>query len=212
MAKNITKGRKIVAGVGLFFLTYVSLPILAPILVFFGKGKLAAPIYKVYSFLCHQRAERSLFLFGEKAMYSVEELGEVGVNGFLEYRQYSGDSLHGHKTAICFRDLGIYFGMFLAGVIFFIKPDLSKPLKFKWIVAGALPMALDGGIQFITEVLSIMVVNGWSAFGFGDVFAEQIYVSNNVKRIITGLLFGLTIGFWVYPSIIELSKDFKKDK
>jgi hypothetical protein len=53
---------------------FVGLPFLAPILMHSGWTLPAKIIYTIYSFLCHQLPERSFFLFGPKAMYSIGEL------------------------------------------------------------------------------------------------------------------------------------------
>jgi hypothetical protein len=61
----------------IFLLVYglwVFTPFLAPVLMHIGWTGDGKAIYFIYSFFCHQLPERSLFLFGEKAMYSLTEI------------------------------------------------------------------------------------------------------------------------------------------
>ncbi len=53
----------------LLLAVYVGLPLLAPILMHFGIVGPAKVIYTAYSFLCHQFAFRSWFLFGQQIDY-----------------------------------------------------------------------------------------------------------------------------------------------
>src|SRR3989304_3635349 len=102
--KESSKARKILFGAVVFWFTYLFLPFLAPILLKLGYSSTANFIYSVYSFLCHQRAERSMFLFGEKVSYSVDDLKEIGIDNFLESRSFRGNDDIGFKVAFCFRD------------------------------------------------------------------------------------------------------------
>jgi uncharacterized membrane protein len=199
----LDKPRKIVLGISVFWFSYLSMPFLAPILMKLGYSTPANLIYTVYSVLCHQRAERSIFLFGEKASYSMNDLKTAGINSFMESREFEGTDAFGYKVAFCFRDAGIYLGLLLTGILFLIKPDfLKEPLKIKYVIAGITPMILDGVIQLIAEICANTGLNPFGALTPGVPF----YLSTNLKRIITGMLFGGTIGFWLYPSII---KEFK---
>jgi len=68
------------AVLNLFTGLFAGLPLLAPWLVASGHPKLAAPIYFAYRFVCHQRPDRSFFLFGEQVAYCQRDLAiYVGV-------------------------------------------------------------------------------------------------------------------------------------
>ena len=54
------------AWANLFWGVLIGLPWLAPVLMAMGVIEPARAIYFVYSFLCHQLADRSFFLFGPK--------------------------------------------------------------------------------------------------------------------------------------------------
>ncbi|HSG46026.1 MAG TPA: hypothetical protein VLA72_23040, partial [Anaerolineales bacterium] len=59
---------------------FVFLPFTAPVLMNWKLDGLGKAVYFFYSFFCHQLPERSLFLFGEKWMYSFSEISAVWQN------------------------------------------------------------------------------------------------------------------------------------
>lgn len=163
----------------LFFLLYVGLPVLAPVLQRLGYSRLAGVIYAAYRPFCHQRPDRSFFLFGESACYSPEELalllGESGV-----WPRYVGGPGIGYKVAICQRDVAIYATMFVAGVVFHFLRKRLRPLRAKEFVILMLPMAVDG---------------------LGQLFG--LWTSTWFSRVVTGALFGLACVLLVFPYLEE---------
>ena len=77
-----------------FFLIYVGLPLLAPILLATGLNGAANGIYQLYNLLCHQIPTRTYFVFGEQvamchrclAIYATLFAGGV-VFGLARFRQ-----------------------------------------------------------------------------------------------------------------------------
>ncbi len=53
---------------------FMALPFVAPLLMHLGWTMPAQAIYGIYSFLCHQMAQRSFFLFGPQPMYNIAQL------------------------------------------------------------------------------------------------------------------------------------------
>jgi hypothetical protein len=51
-----------------------ALPFVAPVLMETGWSAGGNAIYTFYSTLCHQMAQRSFFLFGERTMYDLDQL------------------------------------------------------------------------------------------------------------------------------------------
>lgn len=149
---------------GLFLLNL--LPILAPVLDYFGEKNFSSFIYRVYSFLCHQKALRSFFICD----------GQCGW---------------------CSRCTFIWFTTFLVAAFTFYPPFKKKedqPLRsigWKTAVLLVLPMALDGGIQLIAQLYSL-----WTG-------TQPIYESTNTIRAITGTLFGLGLGLYLFPKLRE---------
>jgi uncharacterized membrane protein len=180
---------------------YIGLPFLAPILMKAGAESPARLIYTVYSPVCHQLAFRSWFLFGEQAAYprslagmSLVSYGEatgLEENDLAAARALVGDSHLGFKVALCERDVAIYGGILLGGLIFALVRGRIKPLPvWAWLVFGVLPMAIDGGTQLVSGFPIAPV--GWA-----------LRESTPLLRTATGLLFGLLNVWLAYPYLEE---------
>ena len=180
---------------------YVGLPFLAPILMKAGADGPARLIYTVYSPVCHQLAFRSWFLFGEQAAYPRTLAGTSltsygAATGLDEYdlaaaRALVGDSRLGFKVALCERDVAIYGGILLGGLIFAVVRGRVRPLPvWVWLVFGVLPMAIDGGTQLISGIP--IAPAGWA-----------VRESTPLLRTATGLLFGLLNVWLAYPYLEE---------
>ena len=183
----------------LLVLIYVGLPFLAPVLMKVGAERPARWIYKAYSPLCHQWAFRSWFLFGPQAAYprAIAGTGLVpyGVatgldeNDLIGARQFVGTPQVGYKVALCERDIAIYGGLLLGGLIFAGVRRRLRPLPiWAWLFFGVLPIAIDGGTQLL------------SAFPF---VPWEVRESTPLLRTVTGLLFGLSNVWLAYPYVEE---------
>lgn len=176
---------------------YFALPFTAPILMNAGLNRPASWIYTIYSPLCHQLAFRSWFLFGEQAAYPRELAGTsltsfqaaTGLNEseFFTARNYLGNETVGFKVAVCERDVAIYGGIFIAGLIFGLVRTRLKPLPvWVWILVGIVPIALDGGTQLL------------SSFPLLSFPARE---STPLLRTLTGGLFGVMNVWLAYPHV-----------
>jgi uncharacterized membrane protein len=161
-------------GVNTFMGLYVGLPVLAPILQYHGLEGPAGLIHTIFCPLCHQRPERSFFLYGRQWSYSYAEL-EVQLGGLVPSR-YPGDPELGFKVAICERDVAIYGALFLGGLLFHLVRRRLKPLSGRGFLALMLPMAVDGVGQLV-----------------------GLWTSTTLSRVLTGALFGLATVWLVYP-------------
>ncbi|ODS40911.1 hypothetical protein BEH94_08495 [Candidatus Altiarchaeales archaeon WOR_SM1_SCG] len=97
--------------------------------------------YNLFQPLCHQKPERSFFAFG-------------------------------HKLAVCARCAGIYAGALILTIIYpFVKNinNNSTPSKY-YLVACLIPMALDGGTQFLNFRESFNELRFATGFIAGSVF------------------------------------------
>lgn len=184
----------------LFVLTYVSLPFAAPVLMHAGATRPASWIYTLYSPFCHQLAFRSWFLYGEQAAYptgladtSLESY--AAATGFSEQdyaaaRAFRGDERLGYKVALCERDIAIYGGILLAGLIYAPLRKRVKPLPIGlWLLLGVLPIALDG----VSQLLSVIPLYPFPA-----------RESTPLLRTLTGALFG-TMNVWMAYPYVEQS-------
>jgi uncharacterized membrane protein len=147
----------------------------APVFAQLGWASLAAPLYAAYHFTCHQWAFRSFFLFGQQPTYSEQQLADLGVDPF----GFTGGQGLGWKMAFCERDLAIYIGLLLVGVLYARRRDL-RPSSFLVYGVLILPMAVDGFTQLF----------GWRE-------------STWELRVVTGLLFGLASAWLVLPRLDE---------
>jgi uncharacterized membrane protein len=187
-----------------FFLTYVGLPILAPILLAFGLTGPANTIYSLYRAACHQLPSRSYFIFGE-------------------------------QVAFCHRDVAIYAALFLGGLLYGFVRHRLKPPPLRWYIFFLVPIAVDGGMQMISQLLEAISITylwiiglaavavlslilytrkylTWHSiifFTFGPLaliflqFGDPHYHSDWLRRTITGFIFGMGTVWFAYPYLEE---------
>jgi uncharacterized membrane protein len=184
----------------LFVMVYLGLPVLAPVLMKTGMTTPAQIIYRVYSTMCHQWAFRSFFLFGEQSAYP---RAAAGVKDYLTYaqatgmgegttpqeliaaREFVGNEAVGYKMALCERDIAIWGGLLLFGLIYSLTGRRLPPLPwYLWVLIGIVPIGVDGVSQLISQ----------PPFNF-YVFRE----STPFLRVLTGGLFGITTAWFGYP-------------
>ncbi|MHC1741004.1 MAG: DUF2085 domain-containing protein [Anaerolineaceae bacterium] len=192
----------------LILVIYTGLPIVAPFLM---KNKLQTPaqiIYKVYSVLCHQLSFRSFFIYGEQSYYprqlahipnvlSYEQVTSKSALDIDFARSFEGNELLGYKVALCERDIAIYGSLILAGLLFQLTGRKLKALTwYFWILLAILPIGLDGGTQLFS------LGGNWPAW-------FPIRESTPLLRTITGSLFGLATGWYIYPMMEENMKDIR---
>jgi len=181
---------------------YAGLPFLAPVLMAAGAPGLAQPIYRAYSFVCHQLPYRSFFLFGEQPVYPRAAAGLEGLQSFeavtgigegsssqelLDARTFVGNPATGYKIALCQRDVAIYGAILLFGLIFGLTGRRLPPLHWLvWILVGILPIAVDGFSQLFSQ----------PPFNFLP-YRE----STPLFRALTGGLFGFMTAWFGYPMV-----------
>jgi uncharacterized membrane protein len=175
---------------------FLFLPFLAPVLMHAGGTGPANLIYRVYAPTCHQLPERSIFLFGPEQFYSVKQLESdayipAGLNIVQrEQLRWDGSPVAGWKVAICERDVAIYGGILIAGLIFAaLRPRLRRSGKWPklplWLyLVLLLPIAIDGFTQL---------------FGLRESTPEL--------RFITGALMGAATVWFAYPYVEEAMND-----
>lgn len=193
--------------INIFILIYLGLPFLAPILMKVGVETPARTIYRIYSMTCHQLAYRSWFLFGEQVAYPLEV---AGVEGLIPYEQISGAELTdplapryfignevvGYKVALCERDVAIYAGILIFGLVFSLTGRKMKSLPwYLWILIGILPIAVDGLSQLMSEPPLNFI---------------PLRESTPFLRTLTGFLFGFTTSWFGYPLVEESMKEIRQ--
>ncbi|MFN3763320.1 MAG: DUF2085 domain-containing protein [Anaerolineae bacterium] len=181
------------AVLNLWWFLYVGVSFLAPVLMETGAEGPARLVYLAYQPLCHQLPYRSLYLFGERPFYSMDELLRRGVAPeLLVPHGFIGDAVLGYKVALCQRDIAIYGTIFLAGLAFALTRRRWRPLPlWAYLLFGLIPVALDGGLQFVSQVLVALFPTA------GFVPIESV----PWRRFVTGALFGLATVWMVYPYV-----------
>jgi uncharacterized membrane protein len=202
--------RHYLALVNAFMFLYFGLAMFAPVLMKIGATLPANIIYGIYKPLCHQFGFRSFFLFGEQPYYPLKEAGIPNVltfdqiTGFkdlsnpvayarLQARQFTGNEVVGYKMALCERDIAIYSGMFLFGLVYSLMKRRMKPLHWMlWVLIGMGPIGLDGFSQLFSQM-------NWAFLASILPYRE----STPFLRVFTGLLFGITTAWFAYPYMEE---------
>lgn len=193
---------------------YVGLPWLAPLFMetgWIGAGNL---IYLLYATQCHQLPQRSFFLFGDQAMYSLGQVQSAWLNTNNPFilRQFTGDPTMGWKVAWSDRMVFMYTTILIWGMLFWLLRKRLKPLPWWGLVLLLLPMAIDGFTHMISDFtagigLGFRYSNAWLAALTNDAFPATFYVGdalgsfNSWMRLITGLLFSLGVVWALYPRL-----------
>jgi uncharacterized membrane protein len=187
------------AFINFFIFLYIGLPTAAPLLMHAGATGPAMTIYKIYSPMCHQLAYRSWFLFGDQAAYPIEttngfavtyeEISGLKPNDLNAARDFIGNEQVGYKIALCQRDMAIYGGILLFGIVFAIFRKHVKPISMlAWFLIGIVPVALDGGSQLLSSL---------------SIFSFMSRESTPLLRTLTGSLFGVMNAWLAFPYLEE---------
>jgi uncharacterized membrane protein len=200
---------------GIVFGVYVGLPFIAPVFIHLGWKPVGNAIYFVYSILCHQLPERSFFLFGPKFTYSLADIRAAGqeTNNFFALRQFIGNGEMGWKVAWSDRMVSIFTSIWFFGLLRW--PFRRRLPKFPvWVLVFLLlPMAVDGTTHLVSDMAGIGLgfrdTNLWLATLTHNVFRPEFYAGdawgsfNSLMRLVTGLLFGLGFGGFIFPLLDE---------
>jgi len=194
---------------------WVWAPFLAPVFARLGWDGPANAIYFVYSFFCHQLPERSYFLFGPKVNYSLAEIQAVWMDTInpILLRRFTGMAAMGWKVAWSDRMISFYGGVWLFGLLW--RPLRHKVRSLPWwgLILLLMPMMLDGTTHFLSDLSGIgqgfRDSNLWLANLTNFAFPVSFYAGdalgsfNAWMRIVTGLLAGLGLVWFIFPYLDE---------
>ena len=194
---------------------WVLAPFAAPVLMQVGATGPAQAVYNIYSLFCHQLPERSLFFFGPKPMYGLQEIGQVWSTANANVlRQFIGNGQMGWKMAWSDRMISTYGGVWLAGLLYAAWRPRAPRLSLKaWVLIGVMPILLDGMTHMVNDALA-----GTTGMGFRDTntwlqaltfnmlpssfyVGDQLGSFNSWMRWLTGFLFSFTTVFALFPLI-----------
>lgn len=190
---------------------WVWAPFLAPIFMRLGLVKVGSFVYWIYSFFCHQLPDRSYFLFGQRMSYSLPEIQSTWmdtVNPVL-LRKFIGNQVMGWKVAWSDRMISFYGGIWIFAMLLYPFRRKIKKLPIWGLLLFLLPMIIDGGTHFISEFSGYQAgfrySNIWLTVLTNNRFSRSFYAGNMLgtfnawMRIITGLLAGLGLAWFILP-------------
>jgi len=205
--------------VNLLIALWVALPWLAPLFMHLGWNSVGRVVYLFYSFQCHQLPERSYFLFGRQAMYSLTEIQTAWqtTNDPFILRQFMGNPEMGWKVAWSDRMVSMYTSILFAGLLYGLVRKQLKPLSFWTFAVLLLPMVVDGSTHMISDLAGIgqgfRDTNIWLQILTNNAFPITFYQGdalgsfNSWMRLITGILFGFALVGFAYPYINDSFAD-----
>lgn len=195
---------------------WVFTPFLAPVFMRFGASEAGKIVYDIYALFCHQLPQRSFFLFGEKTMYSLDEIQRVWHNAInpVVLRQFIGNEVMGWKVAWSDRMIALYTSIWFFGLLWYPLRWKMKPLPWRGFFSLLMPMAFDGGSHAISDLAGLgqgfRDTNEWLRILTNNVFSTTFYAGdalgsfNSLMRLITAILAGLAIVWLTFPSLFQV--------
>jgi uncharacterized membrane protein len=196
---------------GIAFGLYSGLPFLAPVFMHANWKDMGNAIYFIYSFLCHQLPERSFFMFGPKLTYSLAEIGATGQDtiNIVALRHFIGNDVMGWKVAWSDRMVSMFTSLWISGLIWWPFRKRWPRLPLWCFILFLLPMAVDGGTHFLSDLAGIgqgfRDTNLWLADISRNIFRPEFYNGdawgsfNSLMRLLTGILFGIGVAWFAFP-------------
>jgi uncharacterized membrane protein len=194
---------------------WVWLPFVAPILMHIGWDVPGRGLYLIYSLFCHQLPERSFFLFGRSAMYSLAQIQAVWKESTdpMVLRQFIGNSSMGWKVAWSDRMVSWYTSVWLFAMLWHPIRNKVRPLPWWGFLLLLAPIVLDGGTHMISDFAGIgqgfRDSNLWLAALTNHALPAWFYAGdalgsfNSWMRLITGVLAGLAVVWFAFPYLEE---------
>lgn len=179
-------GRHWLALMNLFWFAYIAIPTLAPLFMLANLPGPAQMVYGLYYGLCHQLPYRSVFIGGQKLVYTYTELWPLLDQSFApeSHRWFVGNPALGFKIALCQRDLAIYGAALLMGLVFALVRRRYRPLDWRLTILIACLLTVPMGIDGVTQLFGLR---------------ESVWQ----LRLLTGALFGGAWTWALYPFIEE---------
>lgn len=194
----------------LFFLIYVGLPFLAPILLVTGYTGSANAIYRFYRLSCHQLPSRAYFIWGEQVALCHREIAM-------------------YATILAG---GLIFGVIkdrlkpltLRWYVFFLVPvalDAGLQLASEWLrfmsmsTLWAIGLIAMGLTSAILRSQNYLTWPNYLFFAFGPLALIYLqffgpYTSDFYRRTLTGFIFGFGTVWYAYPLINQGFQDVQQ--
>ncbi len=194
-----------------FFLLYVGLPFLAPVLLAYGYPGPANTIYTLYQAVCHQLPSRAYFIAGEQvalchrdvSIYATLLLGGI-LFSFVRHR-LKPPALRWYVFFMV--PLALDAGMAMAGewLQFTTMPTL-------WII-GLVAMGITSAILHSQNYLTW---HSYLFFAFGPLALIYLqyfgpHQTNLWLRTVTGFIFGVGTVWFAYPHLETSFNDIRQE-
>ena len=185
-------------------LAILAAALLAPTFMSLGWPEAGEALYRFLAPHNHQLPQRSYFLFGPQASYSLEEILAFGADP-QNLEAFIGNSSIGFKSALNHRMMAIFTAILLGGLGWGLANERPR-----WGLVGllllALPLLADGFSHLISERsgLGFRETNAWAVWLTGDSFSTEFYQGSTIGslnwalRTLTGFLFGLGLVWFLY--------------
>ncbi|GAB4473938.1 MAG: DUF2085 domain-containing protein [Anaerolineales bacterium] len=199
---------------------WVFTPFLAPLFIHWGWESAARVIYFFYSFFCHQLPQRSFFLFGERTMYSLDEIQIAWqrTSNPLILRQFIGNDSMGWKVAWSDRMVALYTSIWVFALFWYPLRAKVKPLPWWGFFLLMLPLVIDGGTHLISDLAGLgqgfRDSNNWLRLLTKNTLLPNFYAGdalgsfNSLMRLITGVLAGFAIAWLILPLAKSSSEEY----
>jgi uncharacterized membrane protein len=132
-------------------------------------------------------------------------------------RKFIGNADMGYKVAWSDRMVSLYTSIPLAALVWWPLRRRVRPLSLWGFALLALPMAVDGGSHFISDLAGIEQgfrdTNLWLVALTNNSLASTFYHGdawwsfNSLMRLVTGILFGAGLVWATFPHVHALFTD-----
>ena len=186
------KRSSIIYGIYVVFLViFMGLVVYTPYLALSDPAS-ANPFYSAFSLACHQKISRSQCIFEDGSFGDCTLQNGTYIQNDQKIVSVDHNEILGFKLPVCARDVGLYVFMLLSAFAypFIFKMDNKIILHPAFLVLAVMPLALDGGLQFLSDV-------GINLLGFP-------YESTNLIRMITGAIAGIGITVFALPILNKM--------
>jgi uncharacterized membrane protein len=194
-----------------FFLLYVGLPFLAPVLLANGYAGAANAIYGFYRSACHQLPSRSYFVLGEQvavchrdvAIYGAFLVGGLGYNFVRPHLK--PPQLRWYVFALW--PIALDAGMQLASDWLYNGVSMGA----LWAI-GLIALGLTSAILRYFKYLTWHSFLYFSAGPLALIYLKYFgpYHSDLFRRTVSGLIFGLTTVWLAYPYLEDTFRDIRR--
>jgi uncharacterized membrane protein len=195
----------------MFFLLYVGLPFLAPILLAYGYSGPASIIYSAYQVACHQLPSRSYFIFGEQVAFCQRDVsiyGSLFLGGlFFAFVRHRLPPLRLRWYVFFLVPIALDGGMQMASALLEVVPLITL-----WAI-GLIAMGIT---STILQSRRYLTWHSYIFFAFGPLALIYLqflgpHLSNWWLRTITGSIFALGTVWFAYPYVEESFKDIHQE-